>query len=337
MSHHLSIYFSLLNLENHALPSIGIAITTETDSNIYRSHPGSPNFGRHWTSDEVVAAFAPNNDTLETVRDWLVNTGGIPNHRITHSDNKAWFAFDVTTAEAERLLHTEFHEFVHGSTGNSMAACDQYHVPKHIQGHIDYITPGIKGSQLRPRQKSGMRKSKRGFRSSKSKGWISPSRKTAPFFPTNITDLSTCDQIVTPACIQALYNISAASPNATVSSNNSLGIFEEGDYYAQEDLDLFFGNFTPYIPNGTHPIPNMIDGAKAPVFVQVAGGESDLDFQLAYPLVYPQTTTLYQTDDLYYAFGGDANATGLLNTFFDAIDGVSLSLQLIQQPKTDSR
>ncbi|KAG9890573.1 aorsin, partial [Aureobasidium melanogenum] len=248
--------------------------------------------------------------TLTAVRDWLVRNG-ISDRRITHSDNKAWFAFDATTQEVEDLLHTQYHEFEHSSTGNYVAACDEYHVPKHIQKHIDFISPGVKGANLRKR---GSKKAKRTLRKS-------PARKQAPFMPKNISSLSTCDQVVTPACIQALYQITPNDPYAKVSLNNSLGIFEEGDYYAQQDLNRFFGNFTPYIPNGTHPIPNFIDGAKAPVSLQLAGGESDLDFQLAYPLVYPQTTTLYQTDDIYYAFGNDPNATGLFNTFFDAIDG----------------
>ena len=274
------------------------------------SHPQSPNFGRHWTQDEVIAKFSPSNETLTTVRDWLVKNG-ISERRITHSDNKAWFAFDATTKEVEDLLHTQYHEFEHSSTGNYVAACDQYHVPKHIQEHIDFISPGVKGANLRKR---GSKKAKRGLRGS-------PARKQAPFMPKNVSSLATCDQVVTPACIQALYKIAPNDPHAKVSPNNSLGIFEEGDFYAQGDLDRFFGNFTPYIPNGTHPIPNLIDGAKAPVSLHLAGGESDLDFQLAYPLIYPQTTTLYQTDDIYYSFGNDPNATGLFNTFFDAIDG----------------
>jgi tripeptidyl-peptidase-1 len=100
-----------------------------------------------------------------------------------------------------------------------------------------------------------------------------------------------------------------------------LGIYEEGDYYAQEDLDLFFANFTPYIPQGTHPSPAFIDGAEAPTDTANAGGESDLDFELAYPLIYPQTITLYQTDDLYYATNLNATS-GSFNTLLDALDGV---------------
>lgn len=139
--------------------------------------------------------------------------------------------------------------------------------------------------------------------------------------PKNDTDLATCDIAITPACIRALYQFEAPNPNAKVSPNNSMGIFEEGDFYSQEDLNLFFANFTSYIPAGTHPIPNFIDGAEAPVAVADAGGESDLDFELAYPIIYPQTLTLYQTDDLFYSSSPNNTATGIFNTFLDALDG----------------
>jgi tripeptidyl-peptidase-1 len=47
------------------------------------------------------------------------------------------------------------------------------------------------------------------------------------------------------------------------------------------------------LPTGTHPILAAIDGALAPdTNVRTAGGESDLDFELAFPIVYPQTITL---------------------------------------------
>jgi len=76
---------------------------------------------------------------------------------------------------------------------------------------------------------------------------------------------------------------------------------------------------TPH--SGTHPTLDSIDGGFAPVTnISQAGGEANLDFELAIPIIYPQTTTLYQTDDPYYA-EGDSNATGIFNTFLDAIDG----------------
>lgn len=68
--------------------------------------------------------------------------------------------------------------------------------------------------------------------------------------PQNSSELATCDVAITPACIQALYDFKPLSPHAKVSSNNSMGIFEDGDFYAQADLNSFFTNFTSYIPNG---------------------------------------------------------------------------------------
>lgn len=52
------------------------------------SHPHSANYGKHWTADEVIEAFKPNDADVQAVRDWLVGSG-IPVETITHSDNKA--------------------------------------------------------------------------------------------------------------------------------------------------------------------------------------------------------------------------------------------------------
>lgn len=59
----------------------------------------------------------------------------------------------------------------------------------------------------------------------------------------------------------------------------------------------------------------------APIGLEGVGGESGLDFQLTYPLIYPQTITLYQTDDIYYSMGLEQPSTGGFNTFLDALDG----------------
>jgi len=69
--------------------------------------------------------FAPSEKTVAAAWEWLVSSG-ISAERITHSDNKAWLAFDATTEEAEALLHAEYHKYEHASTGNVAAACDAY-------------------------------------------------------------------------------------------------------------------------------------------------------------------------------------------------------------------
>ncbi|KAK5108167.1 hypothetical protein LTR62_008698 [Meristemomyces frigidus] len=131
-------------------------------------------------------------------------------------------------------------------------------------------------------------------------------------------DLSRCDELITPACIKALYHVPLGNK---AHPGNTLGIFEDGDFYAQEDLNLFFSNFTPYIPNGTHPTLDSIDGGYAPVNLSEAGGESSLDLQLTYPLIWPQGVTLFQTDDINYSSSNLTNSTGFYNSWLDAIDG----------------
>lgn len=87
--------------------------------------------------------FKPSRETVETVWEWLTDSG-IPSTSITHSANKAWFAFHASAKQMESLLHTEYHEFQDMQTGGVMPACDRYHVPEHITPHVDYITPGIR-------------------------------------------------------------------------------------------------------------------------------------------------------------------------------------------------
>lgn len=76
------------------------------------------------------------------------------------------------------------------------------------------------------------------------------------------------------------------------------------------------------IPAGTGPVLHGIDGGTAPETVlRDAGPESDLDFQMAIPIIFPQTTILFQTDDPIYE--ADYVFDGFFNTFLDGIDGKS--------------
>lgn len=97
------------------------------------------------------------------------------------------------------------------------------------------------------------------------------------------------------------------------------GLYEgEGDHYAQSDLDLHFQKYNPNIPQGTHPKLDSIDGGFAPVPAdsELNTGESALDMQIAYSLIYPQKIILYQVDDAVYD-----PIDMEFNTFLDALDG----------------
>ncbi|GKZ19826.1 tripeptidyl-peptidase sed1 [Aspergillus brasiliensis] len=312
-----SVWVEESRLDKRALLPMRIGLT---QSNLDRghdllmdmSHPQSSRYGQHLSSEEVHDLFAPSNEAVESVRAWIESAGIAPS-RISQSHNKQWLQFDAYASEAEQLLQTEYYIYSHADTGSSHLTCHEYHVPEAIQSHIDYITPGVKMLELRGTH------SKKRDAGKRSLGSFPPILAPLPINITKILDdpLAHCDLTVTPDCIRAMYNITKGT---TATKGNELGIFEDlGDVYSQDDLNLFFANFASEIPQGTHPTLDSIDGATAPVDVDDAGSESDLDFQVAYPIIWPQNTILYQTDDPNYE--DHYTYKGLLNNFLYAIDG----------------
>ena len=281
---------------------------------LHSSDPDSKNYGKHWTEDQVHEAFAPHEDTVRTVKTWL-NDAGISTDRVKHSVNRGWLHFHATVTEAEQLLRTKFYELEHVQSGNWAVGCDEYYLPDFVRGHVDYVTPGVKPSRIRKRT---LRK-RRGPSTADGRPTSALKISHPPIrIPSLHKNLSNCDNVITPDCVAALYRI--PEPATDANPGSSLGIFEAGDFYAQEDLDLFFANFAPQIPQGTHPTLDSVDGGDAPVPVEDAGGESDLDFQLAYPIIYPTQIVLYQVDDINYS-SGQIPSQGFGNTFLDALDG----------------
>lgn len=204
------------------------------------SSPDSPNYGKHWSAEKVIETFKPSDDTIDAVREWLESSGIAP-ARITHSDNKGWFAFHATNAEMEALLHTQYYEFEDSVSGGVMPACDAYHVPAKIQEHIDYITPGIKLLAPSSKPNSSNPRKKRstswpghpqhGPRDGAGKpwpGWPGPPMKPPPFggqLP-HAGNLSMCDTIITPDCVAALYQIPPTDKSRPADPENVMGIFE---------------------------------------------------------------------------------------------------------------
>ncbi|EHL01475.1 putative Aorsin [Glarea lozoyensis 74030] len=232
------------------------------------SDPSSSNFGKHWTADDVINAFRPSDETEREVRNWLID-GGIPSSRISHSENKGWFAFYATVEEAEKLLYTTYHEYKDSVTGGVMPSSDEYHLPKNIRRHIDYITPGIK--LLAPVE-----------------SW---QKKRDSKIPQARKDIEK----------RILHEVLQTSPNG---------------HYNNSDLS------TCKIPNGTHPVAANIDGGmQASDDLNYAGTECNLDLQLAYPIVYPQTLTDYEVDDYIVQSDQEDTYTFGFNTFLDALDG----------------
>ncbi|KAL2150385.1 hypothetical protein VTH82DRAFT_6948 [Thermothelomyces myriococcoides] len=309
-----------------------------------RSDPRSPNYGKYLSAREVVDLFAPPEHSVTNVKRWLVSAG-VDERRISQSANKQWIQFDAPIYELEELLVTRYHVFENVETGVQNIACSEYHVPHDVSHHIDYITPGIKlvtgGGEKRIANLEVDRRSlvagltgkdraavqttsHRGGGGGGGQGKDKPGPTDDPVIddsPFRVT--GPCSEEITPQCIRAQYQIPKGRKAAR---GNELGIFQGlGQHYSQEDLDNYWKYVAPWVPRGTHPELRSINGALGPTNDTLnAGEEADLDFQIAIPLIWPQKTVLFQTDDEWYQQEQkrpDTRYPGFFNTFFDAIDG----------------
>ncbi|KAL8744209.1 MAG: hypothetical protein Q9190_003516 [Brigantiaea leucoxantha] len=289
------------------------------------SHPDSPNFGKHWTHEEIANKFAPSHESLQTVHQWLTSSGIAP-ERISRSQSLGWLKFDATVEEAEKLLKAEYFVFKH-ETGKPHVSCSEYHIPEHVVPHVDFITPTVhfdtKIPQARPKaveKRAPTTTAAVGHpvKTHAALGIGAPGSGSLPKKGANINiksiidELNNCNKFITPNCLRALYRF---PPGISANPKNSYGIVEyTPQAYLQGDLDLFFANFSKNQVQRT-PILDSIDGGIPQTTNQgfQFNGESDLDLEYAMTLINPQKTTLYQV--------GDQVEGASFNDFLDALDG----------------
>ncbi|KAF8194430.1 subtilisin-like protein [Mycena galopus ATCC 62051] len=266
------------------------------------SHPESPTYGQHWSPAQIVDMFAPSHETIAAVKNWLVNSG-LSSERLRLSPSRGWIAVNVTVEEAENLLQTEYHVYTHPS-GAEQFGCHSYSVPAHVQEHIDLIKPTVQFNHRAPPTPRSNRK--------RSTPPVTTLKTTGVKVHQELSSLDTCDEMITPDCLRALYNLHY-TPRET--KKNTFGIVEfTPQAFLQSDLDLFFANFSPS-QVGTKPIPILIDGAIVQTFNESFdfNGESDLDLEYGFALTNPQPIQLLQTGDIVEGAGFD--------NYLDAIDG----------------
>lgn len=227
------------------------------------SDPGSESFGKHWTPSRVARAFSPSPTAVAIVRQWLVDNG-ISTRTITSSASRGWLDLQIKVSEAEMLLKTKYFIYKHRLTGQTRIACDEYHVPKRLQTLIDLIMPTVHiDVPISLQTKKHEATSEMAVHSSQ-------------------TDLIRCSHMMTPDCLRAIYGIPRGK---SVFPGNSLGVVEyKKNVYHQEDLDLFFLNYSRNAL-GSKPVFKSIDGGLYESPVAPTGpqfqGEADLDVEYA--------------------------------------------------------
>ena len=200
------------------------------------SHPTSSEYGNHWTPEQVIETFAPSSVSVETVKDWLINSG-IAEERIKLSTSKGWMdVVNSTAAEVEDLLNTEYHVYTHVETGVEQISkclclqpngvvhlhspgCHSYYLPHHVKDHVELIKPTVHFRRSVPTTSGPRHKRQTGTKPVVH----SHLRKPESFSPevTITPSLENCDQTITLDCLRALYSVNY-TPVAT--DRNTYGI-----------------------------------------------------------------------------------------------------------------
>lgn len=215
------------------------------------SHPDSPNYGKHWTAQEVADVFAPSDITIRSVIRWLEDAG-ITSDRVTESKGRNWLNARLTVHEAERLLKTKYYEYKHAETGQIHVACEDYSIPEDVRAYVDFITPTVHFDKRiatpKKRREVASHEIHTNKRSTSSIGnKVEPGIAHsigAPFagslpkqhdiaLPLNtLNELDNCRASINPACLRALYRfpdmedfvLNPASRTPTYMANSRRGL-----------------------------------------------------------------------------------------------------------------
>ncbi|KAA1474758.1 family S53 protease-like protein [Dentipellis sp. KUC8613] len=253
--------------ENHML-NLRLALTPRDfkslEDKLYAvSTPGSPDYGKHLSKEQVEELVAPSFDGLSAVKSWLVSHG-LTTEAITPAGD--WLRLNVTVKQANELLDTQYMTFTHESTGLQTVRTLEYSVPADMKSHISFLHPTVAYFIHRfPVEPVG--------------GLLLVSEPQK--LPSTPVAPPACSKEFTPACAQSRYGIPTTLANDT---SNRIAVSAFGDQYASaSDLQApcteqkFLEAFRPDLPSNTTFSIELIDGGKNNQ--RMPGDEADLDVQ----------------------------------------------------------
>lgn len=246
------------------------------------STPDHPTYGEHMDTDEIKRMLQPSQSTLASVLTWLEGAG-ISEHVAVEHD---WVRMNVTIAQAEDLLKTKYSYFRDDKAGKTILRTLQYSLPAELHEHILLVQPTTM---------FGMRPMR---------SWIQKIEE-APISPQEITykthgfNATACNSTITPACLQALYNVKGYKAKAPI-GENKLGVNGFLEQYAQfDDLELFLEQYAPDAVGGNFSVALVNGGLNTqnPSNDTNTFAEANLDVQYTVSLSYP-------TQNIYFSTGG---------------------------------
>ncbi|TFK88152.1 subtilisin-like protein [Polyporus arcularius HHB13444] len=253
------------------------------------SDPTSENYGHHLSKSEVEQLVAPKAESSKAVSDWLSKNGISPDSTSASGD---MVTIKVPAEKANALLNANFTTYTHEASNTTMVRTLAYSLPSDLQEHVAFIYPTTQF--IPPASRKAAVKV------------IQPFRKTKRSQSKRADIPSQCAQVITPQCLQAIYNI---PPTPATAAGNSLGVSGFGGEVANhDDLKDFLAQARPDITNSTFAVQSVDGGSDD----GQGTTEASLDIQYTVGLATNVPTTFVSV--------GDQNQDGDLGGFLDIIN-----------------
>ncbi|KAH8116692.1 family S53 protease-like protein [Phellopilus nigrolimitatus] len=254
---------------------------------------GGPLRGQYITKEEVEEFVKPTSESSSIVKEFLASNG-VTSKTISPAGD--WLAFSVSVSKANEMFDADFSVFQHVETGKQYVRTLAYSIPARLQGHLNLVHPTIT------------------FDNPFANLPVVSLPLTIPPVATNLTMRQTapssCNSVVTPACLQALYGIPTT---LATQSSNVLGVSGFADQFANKaDLTTFLRTLRPDLPSNTTFTLQTLDGGSNPQNPSEAGVEANLDVQYTVGLASGVPTTFISV--------GEDNQDGALDGFLDIIN-----------------
>ncbi|CAK5263983.1 unnamed protein product [Mycena citricolor] len=274
--------------------------------------PGSPAYGQWLSKEEVESFSSPTAETTAAVSAWL-SSNGLESNQVSAAGD--WISIDVPVSKANELLGADYQVFTHSASGQQTIRTLSYSIPASLKSHLKVVTPTTSFSTPQHRMLAEV----------KDAGAEVEARAVSSDHITNPDNPLSCETLMTPRCLMAMYNIpKTPAKNKT----GSIAVTAFGLEYAN-DLDLF--NFLKerrpdMNPNTTFGFIS-VDGGLDDQTNDVAGVEGNLDIQY--------TVGIATDVPINFVSVGTTTADGVYEGFLDVINS-QLNLTAPSQVMTTS-
>lgn len=138
---------------------------------------------------------------------------------MSRSSSGDWISLSISIGQLERMLGTKYHVYKHSSTQSTVIRTTSYSIPSILYDHITVITPSTYFGSPKPLRQTSFIQTLSTLGNALNDA-ISIATDGPPI-------TASCDDRITPSCLDALYNISYTPVSTNTNSFGVVGYLDE--------------------------------------------------------------------------------------------------------------